>query len=54
MCIRDRLYTLNKEKIATRNVTGAIPCVAIGLVLGISSSFLGIGGGPINLSLIHI
>lgn len=43
------LYTLNKEKIATRNVTGAIPCVAIGLVLGISSSFLGIGGGPINL-----
>lgn len=43
------LYTLNKEKIATRNVAGAIPCVAIGLVLGISSSFLGIGGGPINL-----
>lgn len=43
------LYTLNKEKIATRNVNGAIPCMAIGLVLGISSSFLGIGGGPINL-----
>ena len=43
------LYTLNKEKIATHNVTGAIPCMAIGLVLGISSSFLGIGGGPINL-----
>ena len=43
------LYTLNKEKIATRNVTGVIPCMAIGLVLGISSSFLGIGGGPINL-----
>ncbi len=43
------LYTLNKEKIATRQVRGAIPCVAIGLVLGISSSFLGIGGGPINL-----
>lgn len=43
------LYTLNKEKIATHRVTGAAACVAIGLALGISSSFLGIGGGPINL-----
>lgn len=29
-----------------RNVLG---CAAIGLVLGMSSAFLGIGGGPINL-----
>lgn len=43
------LYTLNKEKIATHKVTGAIPYMAIGMALGISSSFLGIGGGPINL-----
>lgn len=42
-------YTLNKDKIATRRVTGALPCAVIGLVLGVSSSFLGIGGGPINL-----
>ncbi len=28
---------------------GTIICTAIGLVLGVMSSFLGIGGGPINL-----
>ena len=43
------LYTINKSKIATRRIVGAVPCVAVGLVLGIMSSFLGIGGGPINL-----
>ena len=30
-------------------ITGMAPCVLVGLVLGIMSSFLGIGGGPINL-----
>ena len=30
-------------------MTNAGICIAIGLVLGILSSFLGIGGGPINL-----
>ena len=43
------LYTLNKSSIQTKNISGAVPCVSIGLVLGILSSFLGIGGGPINL-----
>jgi len=43
------VYTLYKQKIPTRNVQGAAPCVIIGLLLGIMSSFLGIGGGPINL-----
>ena len=43
------VYTLNKDRIATRRVTGAAPSVAIGCALGIMSSFLGIGGGPINL-----
>lgn len=43
------LYTIRKDKIKTHHVTGIAPCVAIGLVLGICSSFLGIGGGPINL-----
>ena len=33
----------------TLRVENAAACVAIGLVLGIFSSFLGIGGGPINL-----
>ena len=43
------VYTLNKDRIATRHVTGAAPSLAIGCALGIMSSFLGIGGGPINL-----
>jgi len=47
------VYTLNKEHIKTRRVTGIAPCVAIGLVLGIMSSFLGIGGGPINLVVLY-
>lgn len=43
------LYTLNKERIQTRSVRQKSICVVIGLVLGVMSSFLGIGGGPINL-----
>ncbi len=43
------IYTLKKEQIRTRQITNQWACVLIGLVLGILSSFLGIGGGPINL-----
>lgn len=43
------IYTLNKQKIRTLQVTNRLACVFIGLMLGIMSSFLGIGGGPINL-----
>lgn len=43
------LYMLKKEKIRTRHVKNIGACMAIGLVLGVCSSFLGIGGGPINL-----
>lgn len=43
------LYTLRKERIRTRRMTNAAVCIMIGLVLGVLSSFLGIGGGPINL-----
>ncbi len=43
------VYTLNKDKVKTHRVTSLPACVAIGLALGICSSFLGIGGGPINL-----
>ncbi len=43
------LYTLKKERITTKNVRSKAVCVVIGLVLGVMSSFLGIGGGPINL-----
>ena len=43
------IYTINKEKIKTKQVDNLLACVVIGLILGIFSSFLGIGGGPINL-----
>lgn len=43
------LYMLYKERIKTHRVEGGVPCVAIGFFLGILSSFLGIGGGPVNL-----
>ncbi len=43
------VYTLKKASITTRHVVSKAACVAIGLALGLMSSFLGIGGGPINL-----
>ena len=46
-------YTVNKAHIKTRQIQGSIPCVTIGVALGIMSSFLGIGGGPINLVVLY-
>ncbi len=43
------LYTLHKQKIQTERCGQLWLCAFIGLLLGIMSSFLGIGGGPINL-----
>ncbi len=43
------IYTLRKAHIRTHKIFKAWVCLVIGLVLGIMSSFLGIGGGPINL-----
>ena len=45
--------TVNKANIKTRRVRGTVPCVIIGITLGIMSSFLGIGGGPINLVVLY-
>ena len=43
------IYTVNKDRIPTREIRSPAACVVIGLALGVMSSFLGIGGGPINL-----
>lgn len=43
------LYNLEKKKIHTKTIRNAAACVLIGVALGMMSSFLGIGGGPINL-----
>lgn len=47
------IYTLRKDKIHTLNVEYSWACLLIGLVLGLLSAFLGIGGGPINLALLY-
>ena len=47
------IYTLKKQRIATRQVKNRALCLFIGLALGLMSSFLGIGGGPINLVVLY-
>lgn len=47
------LYVLNKKRISTFNVASLVVSLSIGLILGILSSFLGIGGGPINLAVLY-
>lgn len=43
------IYVIFKSKIKTLDVKNVIVAGIIGLLLGVISSFLGIGGGPINL-----
>lgn len=47
------VYTLCRARIPTRRVESRPVCGAIGLALGCMSSFLGIGGGPINLVVLY-
>ena len=50
------VYLKYKEKLPSLNLAsnkaGAVPAVVAGLTLGVVSSFLGIGGGPINVPVI--
>lgn len=43
------IYTLKKNEIRTYSIRKTTFCVIIGIILGMISTFLGIGGGPINL-----
>lgn len=43
------IYTVKKERISTKKIKSPSLSAVIGLSLGLMSSFLGIGGGPINL-----
>ncbi len=47
------IYMLNKTRIRTISVSHPFACLFIGFVLGMMSSFLGIGGGPINLCVLY-
>src|SRR5690606_17177335 len=43
------LYSFYQEKIPSRKIDSLLLSSVVGFLLGVSSSFLGIGGGPINL-----
>lgn len=47
------LYTVHKKTITPRPTESKGACAVIGLLLGGVSSFLGIGGGPFNLVVLH-
>jgi len=47
------VYTINKKNIRPKPANGRGTCSIIGLLLGAISSFLGIGGGPFNLVVLH-
>ena len=47
------VYILNRERIHTLQLENIAASVLIGLLLGLMSSFLGIGGGPINLVVLY-
>ena len=46
------VYVLNKRRINTLHMTSKIGSLLAGVALGIFSSFLGIGGGPINIMIL--
>lgn len=52
MTIGILFYTLNKHRIESLRLHGALPAVAAGAALGVIASFLGIGGGPANVALL--
>lgn len=43
------IYTIFKNRFKTYHISNMFICLTIGVILGLLSSFLGIGGGPINL-----
>lgn len=46
-------YMVCQSRIRTLQVKNCAACVVIGMVLGMLSSFLGIGGGPVNLVMLY-
>lgn len=48
------IYVIKKEAVKSYRITNFALCFIIGLTLGLLSSFLGIGGGPINLAVLYL
>lgn len=47
------IYVRHKHNVNSRHITNLLLCLIIGLLLGMTSSFLGIGGGPINIAVLY-
>ncbi|ACN83298.1 membrane protein [Brachyspira hyodysenteriae] len=47
------LKNMGDKKIKSMHIQNIFLCVLIGLVLGLLSSFLGIGGGPFNIAFLY-
>lgn len=47
------IFTVYKNKIRSYQITNRTCCIIIGTLLGVMSSFLGIGGGPVNLVVLY-
>ncbi|MCD7749598.1 MAG: sulfite exporter TauE/SafE family protein, partial [Oscillospiraceae bacterium] len=46
------IYVCTKDKLPSKHVKSPLAAVIIGLMLGLISTFLGIGGGPINIAVL--
>ncbi|SFP36792.1 hypothetical protein SAMN05216343_106137 [Oscillibacter sp. PC13] len=53
LTIATLFYTVKKNTIHPIHIRSASGCVVIGIALGCASSFLGIGGGPFNMAVLH-
>ncbi len=47
------VYMFLKSKLKSKNIKSKILTIILGCFLGIISSFLGIGGGPLNIAIIY-
>lgn len=48
------VFVCFKDRIKMMNIQSNIISILIGLLLGVTSSFLGIGGGPINIAVMYL
>lgn len=46
------VYTLKKDKLPSYRLESLPVCALVGVILGVVSAFLGIGGGPLNVALL--
>nr|WP_081447577.1 TSUP family transporter [Bacillus coahuilensis] len=48
------VYFLNKQKINSMKINKSSIVLLVGLVLGVLSAFLSIGGGPLNIAILSL